>query len=86
MGKERGKCQRRRKGRKEALTLGVARAMAQPVDAIAKVAGQTATIMSLLKVQESLHPVSKTGRVWLGDGLGAIPKRVYERMGSNGHE
>lgn len=52
----------------------------QPVDSIAKVAGQTATIMSLLKVQESLNPASKTGRVWLGDGLGAIPKRVYERM------
>ena len=35
----------------------------QGVDSMAKVAGQTATIMSLLKVQESLNPASKTGRV-----------------------
>ena len=48
----------------------------QGVDSMAKVAGQTATIMSLLK---SLNPASKTGRVWLGDGLGSIPKRVHER-------
>ena len=53
---------------------------AQGIDSMAKVAGQTATIMSLLKVQESLNPASKTGRVWLGDGLGSIPKRVHERM------
>ena len=52
----------------------------QGVDSIAKVASQTATIMSLLKVQESLNPASKTGRVWLGEGLGSIPKRVHEWM------
>lgn len=52
----------------------------QGTDSMAKVAGQTATIMSLLKAQESLNPASKTGRVWLGDGLGSIPKRVHERM------
>lgn len=49
-------------------------------DSVPKVASQTATIMSLLKVQESLNPISKPGRVWLGDGLGSIPKRVHERM------
>jgi len=37
----------------------------QGVDSMAKVASQTATIMLLLKVQESLNPASKTGRVWL---------------------
>ena len=52
----------------------------QPIDSMAKVAGQTATIMSLLKAQESLNPASKSGREWLGDGLGTIPKRVYELM------
>ena len=34
----------------------------QGVDSMAKVASQTATIMSLFK---SLNPASKTGRVWL---------------------
>ena len=53
---------------------------AQRADSMAKVASQTATIMSLLKVQESLNPASKTGRVWLGDGVGSIPKHVHERM------
>ena len=47
---------------------------------MAEVASQIATIMSLLKVQESLKPASKTGKVWLGDGLGSILKRVHERM------
>ena len=36
--------------------------------------------MSLLKAQESLNLTSKACRVWLGDGLGSIPKRVHERM------
>ena len=52
----------------------------QGVDPMAKVASQTATIMSLLKVQESLNPALKTGRVWLGDGLGSILKHVHECM------
>lgn len=52
----------------------------QGVDSMAKVAGQTATIMSLLKVQESLNLAAKTGRVWQGDRLGSIPKCVHERM------
>ena len=37
-------------------------------------------IMSLLKVQESLNSASKPGRVELGDGLGAITKRVYHEQ------
>ena len=41
---------------------------------MAKVAGQTATIMSPQKAQESLNPTSKASRVWLGDGLGLISK------------
>ena len=50
----------------------------QGVDSMAKVASQTATIMLLLK--DSLNPASKTGRVWLGEGLGSIPKRVHDRV------
>ena len=50
----------------------------QGIDSMAKVASQTATIMLLLK--DSLNPASKTGRVWLGEGLGSIPKRVHERV------
>jgi len=52
----------------------------QGVDSMAKVASQTATIMLLLKVQESMNPASKTGRGWLGEGLCSISKRVHEWM------
>ena len=83
MGKERGRRQTFGKG-KEKGDDGSSKAEEYPaahgVDSMAKVACQTATIMSLLKVQESLNPASKTGRVWLGDGLGSIPKCVHERL------
>ena len=46
----------------------------------ARVAQQTNTLMSLIKAHDSLSSSSKTSRVWLGDGLGSIPKRVYDRM------
>ena len=69
-GKGKGKTVKNGKG-KEKGDAGSSKAEEYPavqgVDAMAKVAGQTVTIMSLLKVQESLKPALKTGRVWLGD-------------------
>ena len=46
----------------------------------ARVAQKTNTLMSLIKAHESLNAPSKSSRVWLGEGLGAIPKRVHECM------
>ena len=46
----------------------------------ARVAQQTNTLMSLIKAHDSLSSASKASRVWLGDGLGSIPKRVHDRM------
>ena len=46
----------------------------------ARVAQQTNTLMSLIKAHDSLSSSSKASRVWLGDGVGSIPKRVYDRM------
>lgn len=46
----------------------------------ARVAQQTNTLMSLIKAHDSLSSSSKASRVWLGDGLGSIPKRVHDRM------
>ena len=46
----------------------------------ARVAQQTNTLMSSIKAHDSLSAASKASRVWLGDGLGSIPKRVHDRM------
>ena len=51
-----------------------------PESSSARVAQQTNTLMSLIKAHESLSAPSKASRVWLGEGLGSIPKRVQERM------
>ena len=48
--------------------------------ASARVAQQTNTLMSLINAHDSLSASSKASRVWLGDGLGSIPKRVHDRM------
>ena len=45
-----------------------------------RVAQQTNTLMSLITVHESPSAPSKASRVWLGEGLGSIPRRVHERM------
>ena len=45
-----------------------------------RVAQQTNTLMSLINAHESLNVASKGSRIWLGEGLGSIPKRVHERM------
>ena len=45
-----------------------------------RVACRTSTLLSLLVVHDNLGSSQKATRVWLGEGLGAIPKRVHERM------
>ncbi len=53
----------------------------EPKDPTAsRVVQQTSTLMSLISAHESLNVAPKASRVWLGEGLGAIPKRVHERM------
>ena len=49
-------------------------------DTSVSVAQQASTLMSLLSAQQNLGASSKTMRVWLGEGLGSLPKRVHERM------
>lgn len=44
------------------------------------IAQQASTLISLLSSQSSLASSSKAPRVWLGDGLGSLPKRIHERM------
>ena len=44
------------------------------------VAQQTSTLLSLLVAHDTLGTAQKSTRVWLGEGLGAIPKRVHTRM------
>ena len=46
----------------------------------ARVAQQANTLMSLLNANAEWNAPAKTSRVWLGEGLGSIPKRVYDRM------
>lgn len=53
---------------------------AQVVASPAKVAQQTSTIMSLITAHDSLNVAAKGSRVWLGEGLGSLPKRVHDRM------
>ena len=44
------------------------------------IAQQASTLISLLSSQSSLASSSKAPRVWLGDGLGSLPKRIHDRM------
>ncbi len=46
----------------------------------ATIAQQASTLISLLSSQSSLASSSKPPRIWLGDGLGSLPKRIHERM------
>ena len=46
----------------------------------ATIAQQASTHISLLSSQSGLASSSKSPRVWLGDGLGSLPKRIHERM------
>lgn len=45
----------------------------------ASVAGKMASLMSLLVAQES-GSLAKSSQVWLGEGLGTISKKLYDRM------
>ena len=45
-----------------------------------RVAQQTSTLLSLLVAHDTLEASQKSTRVWLGEGLGSIPKRVHARM------
>ena len=51
-----------------------------PEQTSSRVAQQTNTLMSLISAHKNLSVASKVSRVWLGEGLGSIPKRVQERM------
>ena len=44
------------------------------------VAQQRSTLLSLLVAHDTSGTAQKSTRVWLGEGLGAIPKRVHTRM------
>lgn len=44
------------------------------------IAQQASTLISLLSAQSSTSSSSKAHRVWLGDGLGSLPKRIHDRM------
>ena len=43
------------------------------------VAGRVASLLSLLSSQEAGLP-ARSSRVWLGKGLGAVSKKVYDRV------
>ena len=45
-----------------------------------RAAQQTSTLMSLVKVHESLNATLKASNIWLGEGLGSVSKRIHERM------
>lgn len=44
------------------------------------IAQQVSTLISLLSAQSSLSSTSKAPWVWLGDGLGSLPKRIHDGM------
>ena len=53
----------------------------EPQDAMAVcVAQQTNSLMSLIKAHERFEGSAKSSRIWLGEGLGSIPKRVHYCM------
>ena len=45
-----------------------------------RAAQQANTLMSLISAHENLSRSPKGARVWLGEGLGSISKRVHKRM------
>ena len=46
----------------------------------ARVAKQTSSLMAILSSQDLVSAPAKATRVWLGDGLGSISKRTYDKM------
>ncbi len=45
----------------------------------ARLARQTASLMALLGARDNIGATEKTSKVWLGEGLGSVLKRTYER-------
>ena len=45
-----------------------------------RAARQTTTLMSLLGTQATWSAPPKMAKVWLGEGLGSVPKQTHERM------
>ena len=46
----------------------------------AQLAMQASSLMALLTSRAALDAMSKSSKIWLGEGLGSIPKRMYNRM------
>ena len=46
----------------------------------AQLATQASSLMALLTSRVALDTPSKSSKIWLGEGLGSIPKRMYDRM------
>ena len=46
----------------------------------AQLATQASSLMALLTSRAALDTPSKSSKIWLGEGLGSIPKRTYDRM------
>ena len=46
----------------------------------AQLATQASSLMALLTSRAALDMPSKSSKIWLGEGLGSIPKRMYDRM------
>ena len=51
----------------------------QEDSSVAKLAQRTSSLMALLNTSEGMVQ-AKAARVWLGEGLGSIPKRTYNRI------
>ena len=46
---------------------------------------QTSTLMLFMKAHESFSAATEVSKVWLGEVLGSISKRVHECMGVSAH-
>ena len=46
----------------------------------AQLATQSSSLMALLTSRAALDTPSKSSKIWLGEGLGSIPKRTYDHM------
>ena len=44
------------------------------------IARQTSSLMALLNCRDKGSVAAKASQVWLGEGLGSLPKRTYDRM------
>ena len=49
-------------------------------DAVTRAAQRTSSLLALLNVQAAWDTPIKATRVWLGEGLGSVTKRAYDKM------